>query len=350
VKPLVGILYNVPWDDDYRYSRASGEVLQQVEEIQETLEELDYPVLDLPVTGDVTSLVEKVSGSKLRLAINLCESVDEEPRLAANVAGLMELMGVSLSGSPMMALALTTDKALTKSVLSSAGIPTAPWFIHQPGSKPRIPPHFPFPCILKPIWEDASVGIDAESVVMTRAELKRRLDGMEGRQGIDYGRGPVPFMVEQYIEGREFNLSVMALPVPQVLPLAEIVFEGFPEGMPRIMGYRAKWEDESFEYDHTERIVPSKIDPAIVRRMEKIVLDSFRLTGCRDFARVDLRVAEDGTPYVLEVNANPCLHPDAGFQVALGAAGITFPDFMEKMLDHMSRRSILDACPIPQTG
>jgi len=151
--------------------------------------------------------------------------------------------------------------------------------------------------------------------VAARAELARRA-----------GRAGSPWFAEAFIEGREFNLGLLDGPNgPTVLPPAEMLFEDFPEGKPRIVGYAAKWHEDSFEYSHTVRRfdLPGQ-DGALVAEMSRQALACWRLFGLRGWARVDFRVDGAGRPFILEVNANPCLSPDAGFAAGLARAGIPF--------------------------
>ncbi len=131
------------------------------------------------------------------------------------------------------------------------------------------------------------------------------------------------WFAEAFVPGRELNVGIVAGPAgPRVLPIAEIRFVDFPAGKPAIVGYAAKWQVDSFEYRNTPRAFG--VEREIAERAERLALDCWRLFGLAGYARVDLRVDAAGRPWVLEVNANPCLSPDAGFAAALAAAGIDF--------------------------
>ena len=195
-------------------------------------------------------------------------------------------------------------------------------------------PFSPGPWILKTVWEHASFAIEAESLLAEApadwpawlADRRRRLRR--------------PCFAEQYIEGREFNLSLLAAANgPQVLPPAEIDFSRLPAGQPRIVGYRAKWIAESPEYHGTPRRFDHPAsDRPLLDRLCELARASWDLFGLRGYARVDFRVDRRGQPWILEINANPCLSPDAGFAAALGQAGIAFPQAVERILDDAMAR------------
>ncbi len=263
------------------------------------------------------------------MVFNLCESVDEDPRYIGHPAAMLELLGIPFSGSPSMALMVTTDKVLTKQLLKAGGIRTPNYAVYD-GQAPLDLAKLALPVIVKPRFEDASIGIDQESVLKDAGELDSRLKEMHVRFGT--------LLVEEYIAGREFNISLFGYPDVDVLPVAEIEFSGFPEGLFQIVGYRAKWDTSSFEYQHTNRIFPD-LPRGLRSRTETVAKKCFRLFMMRDYARVDVRVDARGRIYVLEINANPCLSPDAGFIAAAQRTGMKYAELIGKFLDFMAQRA-----------
>jgi D-alanine-D-alanine ligase len=151
-----------------------------------------------------------------------------------------------------------------------------------------------------------------------------------------------PHFIEKFIDGREFNLTLLAGPHgPQVLPPAEIEFVGFPSDKPRIVGFSAKWDDASFEYSHTPRRFdfPTQ-DAPLLDKMCSLATRCWNLFGMRGYARVDFRVDESTQPWILEVNANPCLAPDAGFAAAVERAGIRYNDAIQRILHHLHHTTV----------
>ena len=223
---------------------------------------------------------------------------------------------------------LTSNKRLAKQRLQSAGIPTPTWFAWQDLN--RAVPMAAAGCyIIKSVWEHASVGLSEDSLIVADDPATLRATLAE-RQQLLGGEG----FIEAYIEGREFNLALLANEHgPEVLPPAEISFDGYPAGKLKIVDYRAKWDDQSFEYLHTPRrfTFPPE-DALLLQRLQTIAQQCWELFDLRGYARVDFRVDREGTPWVLEINANPCLSPDAGFAAAAHQAGLEYTQVIDRIL------------------
>jgi D-alanine-D-alanine ligase len=223
---------------------------------------------------------------------------------------------------------LTSNKVLAKRLLRSSGLPTPDWVAIEAGS-PRCSGRIEGRAVVKSVWEEASVGLDDHSVVdggeirSLAREMAVRAEGLGGEA-----------FAEAYVEGREFNLSVLGGPSgAEVLPIAEIRFVDYAPGRPRLVGYRAKWDADSFEYHHTPRCFDfPPADAPLLGRLEELALACWRLFALRGYARVDFRVDAEGCPWILEVNANPCLSPDAGFLAAADRAGLGRTDVVGRIL------------------
>ncbi len=227
---------------------------------------------------------------------------------------------------------LTSHKLLAKGILRRAGLATPDW---QVGGKESVGParasaqHPHKRWILKSIWEDASLGMGDDAVVDGDVgEILRRLVDRIDQPG-------APWFAETYIEGREFNLGLLEGPNGvELLPPAEMIFDDFPDDKPRIVGYAAKWHPDSFEYNHTVRTFefPSK-DERLLAVLSRLAGDCWALLGLRGWARVDVRVDDHGRPWVLEINVNPCLSPDAGYAAALEHAHIPFEKALDRIIN-----------------
>jgi len=250
---------------------------------------------------------------RVSMAFNLCESVDEDPQLTWHPAALLELLGIPFTGSPSAAIMLTTDKLLAKRLMTTNGIRTPNYLVYI-GQENFNTSTLRFPVIIKPRFEDASIGIDQESIFKEEKTLKSGLKEFSERFG--------HLLVEEYINGREFNISLLGHPVAKALPVAEINFSSFPEELYPIVGYRAKWEKNSFEYKHTPRVFPADLSQRLQKKLNDTALSCFHLFQLRDYGRVDVRMDSKERIYVLEVNANPCLSPDAGLAAASNKAGM----------------------------
>ncbi|MBU0485956.1 MAG: D-alanine--D-alanine ligase [Proteobacteria bacterium] len=325
----IGVIHNQPIPKGEPNWESSIDVMVQVEAISRALTELGHVPIAIPFTRDLASFINQLQQADVEAAFNLCESVDEDPRLIGHPAAVLELLGLPFTGSSSMALAVSTDKLLNKRIMANAGIRTSAFFAYEGGEVPR-PLNLTFPLIMKPRWQDASIGIDQESMILNSKGMLKTLSDFYRRFG--------PLLVEEYVEGREFNVSLLGDPLPRVMPLAEIDFSGFPSDLFRIVGYKAKWDEESAEYKTTGRVFPDDLPRDLSRSIRRVAKDCFQLFGLRDYGRVDMRIDFRGRIYVLEVNANPCLSPDAGFTAAVLKADLSYKGMVGELVNQVNRR------------
>lgn len=264
------------------------------------------------------------------LVFNLVESVGGKGSLIHLAPALLDSIGIPYTGAPQLGIYATSNKIVAKRMMRLAGIPTPPW-VDASGREDEDsgspPGHLQW--IVKSVWEHASVGLSDSSIVKTAStkELQGRLRSAN-RLGGDW-------FAEVLVDGREFNVSILEGPGgPEVITVAEILFVDFPPDKPRILGYASKWEIDSFEYRNTIRTFDlASTDEGLVSRMKAIALECWKLFELKGYARVDFRVDELGVPWVLEVNANPCLSPDAGFYAALEESNVGFVNGIGRILD-----------------
>jgi len=322
--PKVLVLHNQPTlPDDHPDALAEHEILFTVEEVSNHLRAAGYDVSLLGVGNDPTPLLAGLCAARPNVVFNLFEGTHDRGQTEAFAAGLLEWLDIPFTGSPCDTLTLARNKHLTKRLLRGAGLPTPAFFV---ADAPPVPPcPLDWPVIVKLAAGDASVGIDQGSVVTSQGQLERRVAYLRKQYG-----GPV--LVEEFIPGREFNLSLIELPELQVLPLYEIVFQETGPGYWPIMTYDAKWRDESREYTATPSRHPADVPPRLAARLRTLAVRAFRLLGCRDYARIDFRVSPAGKPYILEVNPNPALNPHAGLSVTLEAAGWSHARFTVELV------------------
>ncbi len=179
------------------------------------------------------------------------------------------------------------------------------------------------PYIVKAVLEDASIGLDDGCVVSGRDAIRVRAAACAAR----FGGG---WFAEEFIEGREFNIAVLqGADGPRILPMAEMRFVHWPQGKPRIVGYDAKWEEDSSGWNGTVRAFGVEQDePALAAKLQTACRRTWALFGLTGFARIDFRVTGAGEPLILEINANPCISPDAGFAAAAAEAGMGYDDLI----------------------
>jgi D-alanine-D-alanine ligase len=300
-----------------------------VEAIEEALEALDHSSVRIPFTRDLHGFTQRFKEQMVDIVFNLCETVDEDPRLVWHAATVFELLGVSFTGSTSAAVMLTTDKLISKRLLKGRQIKTPNYIVYN-GSREFSTALLKFPVIVKPRFEDASIGIDQDSIFESDQKLRQGVEQFSDRFG--------PLLIEEYIPGREFNITLMGYPTASILPIGEIDFSAFPENLYPIVGYRAKWDKASFEYHHSPRRFPGDLARSLSKKMERVAHECFHLFMVRDYGRVDLRVDDHGKIYVLEVNANPCLSPDAGFAASAQQAGLSYGDMIGMIVDFAVQR------------
>ncbi|HTY36994.1 MAG TPA: ATP-grasp domain-containing protein, partial [Bacteroidota bacterium] len=185
--------------------------------------------------------------------------------------------------------------------------------------------------IVKPSLEDASVGIDNGSIVDSFQALKKRVRFIF--QNFDQ-----PALVDEYIEGRELNVAIIGNRRPIVLPISEIDFSGLPDNLPHIVTYAAKWMEGTDEYKGTVGVCPAQLPADIERQAKDVALQAYRVMGCRDYARVDMRLDKNNNLYVIEVNPNPDISDDAGFARSARAYGFSFDEIINKIVEYALER------------
>jgi D-alanine-D-alanine ligase len=321
---------------DGEASQAERDVLVQAAAVAQALRQLGHEPIQLAATLDLRTLRAELLETRPDLVFNLVESLQGCDWLNFLATGLLDSLELPYTGSPTEALVLSTHKLLAKEMLQRAGLPTPAWLdgraTRRTGNArrstwPAVQPGARY--VLKPVAQEASFGLDDHCVVTAadRADLLAQLAGQTTRLGC-------PCFAEAYVAGREFNVSVLDADTgPEVLPPAEIDFAAFPDGMPRIVGYRAKWDEDSFEYQHTPRRFDFPAgDRSLLDALGELSLACWDLFHLAGYVRVDFRVDAGGRPWILELNANPCLSPDAGFAAALGRAGIPFEEAVARIL------------------
>jgi D-alanine-D-alanine ligase len=330
MKPLdVLLLFNEPSlaRDDADWASEAG-VLDSVEAVSEALAARGHSVQRCGISS-VEQFIERLATlPAVDVVFNLFEGFGGVGRGEAEVTGLVELLGYPVTGSPAQCLSLVRDKARTKWLLAGAGVATPPFRLigsHDPLNCDALAALLAEgPVIVKPAHEDGSLGIDSDSVVTQLPALVRQIEHVRDRYGA--------VLVERFIVGREFNAAILALPDAELLPLAEIEFSGpSPPGW-QIVTYDAKWDIGSAADRSTPPRCPALVEPATAERIGQAALAAFQCTGCRGYARVDLRMDGQGQVYVLEVNGNPDIGPGAGLARALTVAGISYQDFAERVV------------------
>ncbi len=305
--------------------------LRQAQTIGEAIQTLGDESLLIPFEMDLNKTIAKLRALQPDIVFNLVETVGGRGSMIYFATALLDFLRFPYTGCGTDAMFMTSNKPLTKKILHANGIATPPWITAQ-GDVSGVSPSGPY--LMKPSWEDASVGLDDESVLQT-SSLPALRDALHARQ-TQLG---MECFAEAYIDGREFNIALLSTEQGvRILPAAEMLFVGYPKDKLKLLDYRAKWVEDSFEYDNTRRTLDLPPgDAGLVGRLRDIALQCWRLFGLRGYARVDFRVDQKGLPWVLEINANPCLSLDAGFAAALDHAGIKYSEAIDDILRNALR-------------
>jgi D-alanine-D-alanine ligase len=325
------------------------------------LRRLGHTVTPIACTLDLAAVRRRLQALGPHVVFNRVESLGGSDALMPAVPMLLDAMGLPYTGCPAEPQLATASKLVTKQRLAAASLPTPAWITADygfcrvaGGERPRAPSSLtaggslsldhqpPDKCryILKSVLEHASFQMDDDAVIGL-ANVQAIQSVIRDRQAKS-GR---PYFAEEYIDGREFNLALLG-DEPLVLPPAEIDFSEFPSGKPRIVGHRAKCDAGSFEYHNTPRRFefPSE-DAALIERLQNLARECWRLFRLQGYARIDFRCDEAGEPWILEINTNPCLAPQAGFAAALAEAGISFDEGIQRLLeDALTRRLRIADC------
>ena len=316
------ILYNAV---DENCNPDEADVLHQVELVSEALTELGYLPEAFPLGHNLKTDMDQIKAAEPLFVFNLVESVFDKGELLYMGAAVLNALKIPFAGVPVEGLFITTNKVLTKRLLRYNGIPTPDYYTLEQLS--LLKPHTRY--LLKPISEDGSVGLD-EDAVFTR-DQQEMLDKIKLLPSSH-------FFIEEFIEGREFNLSVLGgKSKVDVLTPAEMVFHDFPEGKPRMLGYRAKWDESSTEYKNTTRSFEGLApDSNLYRELVRISRECWEHFALKGFARVDFRVDEKENPWVIEINGNPCISPDSGFIAAAHKAGLSNKEVIGRIIEELT--------------
>ncbi len=346
-KTRVIVLYNQVGEDEYQklkgvdpstlgfeteYPIDVSSAQEEYTALVDALRSEGFDARAVNVKEDLGRLQRLLQRDPPDVVFNLVEFFHDNARLEGSVAGFFELLRIPYTGSGPFALTLCQRKALTKQVLLANGVPTPRYrLLTQPVVPKRHGLHYPL--IVKPAREDASIGLDKGSVVYDYQSLVERVNMI-------FTSFRPPMIVEEFIEGRELHVSILGNDPPVVLPIIGFDFSGLPPDYPSIISYAVKWNplEESYHRVHSE--CPAKLSQRLKNKVEAISLAAYRITGVRDYARLDLRLDAQNHLYVLEVNPNPDLTEGVSFMESAEKAGLSFSTTLRKIVEFaLDRRS-----------
>lgn len=307
------------------------DTIDTAKDIAKALKKLGYQVSLFNVTEETYKDIPKL---KADLIFNAAEGIGGLPKTEYKIPMLLEKIGIPFTGATAKNLLDTTDKGKTKRIIKKHGLPTPSYKIYRNGDK-ELPKSLNFPLIVKPLAEDCSLGIfGSKAVVLTKRQLLDRVNFIHQHY-------QQPALVESFINTREVNVAVIGNGQEiQALPISEIVFGPYFESKKlwKIVDFSAKWQKNTKRYKQTIGVCPADLPKNLARKIQKAAIRAYKLLGCRDYARVDMRVDENGRFYILEINSNPSISntSDSGFLRSAKAAGMSY----EKLIDFIVKSAL----------
>ncbi len=306
---------------------------EEYEALAKGLESEGFRVRTYNIEENLKRLQKLLSRNPPDVVFNLVEHFKDDAHLESSVAGLYDLYGVPYTGAPPFALDLCVRKGMTKQVLLANGVPTPKFRLVK---EPHLPRRhgLRYPLIVKPAREDASSGVEKGSVVEDYDQLNERLQRV-------FAEYAPPILVEEFVEGMELHVAVLGNSAPMVLPMIEFDFSELPDDHPKIISYDVKWNPLVEAYHRVHSVCPARISKRVQRKVEEVSIRAYQITGCRDYARLDIRLDKHNRPHVLEVNPNPDLTEGVSYMESAENAGLGFGKTLRMIVEFaLARRRL----------
>lgn len=353
-KTSVAVLYNHVGEDEYErirtvdpstldfkpeYNIHVSTIQEEYDAIVNALRTEGFRARAVNIQENLKKLESLLKRNPPDVVFNLIEYFHDESKLEAMIAGLYELYQTPYTGAPPFTLGLCQRKGFTKQILLANGVPTPRFRLITQLPIPRRL-GLRFPLIVKPAREDASTGVEKDSVVHNAEALVQRIEKT-------FHEFSPPVIVEEYIDGRELHVSILGNDPPLVLPMIEFDFSDLPPDHPRIISYAAKWNPLDEAYHRVHSTCPAELPARIQNKIEQTSLRAYHITGCRDYARLDLRLSMSNQVYVLEVNPNPDLTEGVSFMESAEKGGISFSQTLRRLVEFALERKPPPPPPTP---
>ncbi|MCK9221182.1 MAG: ATP-grasp domain-containing protein [Limnochordia bacterium] len=312
------ITYNTPVNRADQHYLAHAGVMQEVRDVGRACVELGYRFKVLGIGRNLSEELKRLADTSVDVVFNLCESIRESSKAQALFTGYLELLGMKFTGSDSIGIFNAVNKAVSYALLADGGLPVPTTWPLTAWEEVDI-----FPVLVKPVAEDGSIGIWQDSIANSPVELRGIFEGKAD---------PAFWLIQQYLDGREFYVSILEDEPLRTLALAEAAFAEMPPGYRPILSYDAKWTEGSVEQKAYRRVCPAQIGQDEATRFEDLATRAFKIIGLRHYGRVDIRLDQAGQPYLIDVNANPDITKGQGFPFAAEVAGITYPELIDCLL------------------
>lgn len=294
-------------------------------DVLKALRTLGHEVQALGVSDELRPIRQAVDAFQPHVVFNLLEEFHGLASFDHHVVSYLSLIRVPFTGSGARGLVLARDKALSKKVLAYHRIPAPAFAVFARGQRVRMPRHLRFPLIVKSLTEESSLGISQASVVEDAERLIERVRFIHENVGSDA-------IAESFIEGRELYVGLIGNRRVEVLPVWELRFDNLPRGALAIATARVKHNPE-YQEKRGVRTEQAELPPELAQRIQRVSRRIYRILELDGYARIDYRLAEDGTLYFLEANPNPDIAEREDFASAALAAGIPYPVLVERILN-----------------
>ncbi|MBU0561077.1 MAG: ATP-grasp domain-containing protein [Bacteroidetes bacterium] len=315
--------------DEKKIDLSESEFMNTLITIEDELKRKFNDVASLGFNGNFVQSIDALRKIKPDIIFNFVESIEGHSNFESYVTGVFDMLEFEYTGNNTLCLGNCLNKIRTKHILRAEGVPTPDYLEILFGAQLKnLTVNLEFPLIAKLATEDASIGISEFSVVSNHDELIKHVEFLFS----NYSQNVI---LEEYISGRELNVAILG---DEILEISEISFKGLPAGLPSIVTYEAKWAAGSVYYNFSNPVCPAPLKRNIRNKIEDIAIKSFNALGCRDYGRVDIRLTDDGNPFVIEVNPNPDISLDSGFVRAASAAGLSYLELLERLAHFVYRR------------
>jgi len=305
--------------------------LQETKAVEKALKELGFKIEIVSFPLDINKTINSLKKIKPDFVFNLVESIEGNGSFIYFATAILDSLRIPYTGNKTDAMYITSNKVVTKEILQDHKIRVPKWLrLNEINSKPTLRKK---KIIIKHVWEHASRGIDDDAIFFAEDEKKLK-NALNKRKDLEN------YFAEEFIEGREFNISLIEdSEGVHVLSPAEMHFTNYPKHKDKVVNYKAKWDEKSFEYKNTVRSfdIPKKDKKLLIslKKISKRIWDIFNLNG---YARVDFRIDKQGKPYVLEINTNPGIAPDSGFIAACEKEGMTYKQVISKLITEVCKK------------
>lgn len=312
-------------DGDLSAFSGKERMLRKTEyDVKHAIESLGHKLIPVGISNDLHTIRDAIDAHKPDIVFNLAEEFNHVAHFDQHVVSFLELLRQPYTGCNPRGLTIARDKALTKKILAYDGLKVPEFAIFPMRRTTKRPSELEFPLFVKSLTEEGSIGISGASIVRDDVKLQERVDFI-------HRTATSAALAEEYIEGREIYVSIMGNERVTVLPPWEFFVENRPEGAPLIATGRGKW-DPVYQDQAGVMTGPAEISTKLATKLERLSRDIYRLLGLSGYARLDFRITASEDAYLLEANPNPQIASDEDFASAAEAAGIEYPELIERLI------------------